>query len=218
MKSEVKHEKRKNRRPSGKGRGDADSRQRILEAAVALFARNGYGATGMRELASAANVNLAMVNYFFGSKKGLLKEILDDFFSGYLRVAREQLQRQVGTREKLEGFIVEAVRYFGEQRDGLVVAITELPHDDPEVIEHKAAWGRQMMALLGEALCEPLSAGRERPLSPQLIGPLLTSMMASRFLFAPVTERLGNGGAESSVEDYARELSALVLDGLLRDN
>ncbi len=191
-----------------------ESRKRILDAAVRLFARHGYAGTGLRELATEADVNLAMINYFFGSKKGLLKEILDDFFAGYLRVAREQLEGEGDAADKLDAFIREAVRYFAQRRDCLVVVITELPHDDPEVIDHKAAWGRQMMAILGKEVCRPLSLGRERPLTPLLIGPMLTSMMASRFLFAPVSERVGSADMASSVEDYADELSRLILDGL----
>ncbi len=195
-----------------------ESRQRILDAAIRLFARHGYAGTGLRELATEADVNLAMINYFFGSKKGLLKEILDDFFAGYLRVARKQLESEGDTADKLDAFIREAVRYFAERRDCLVVVITELPHDDPEVIDHKAAWGRQMMAILGKEVCKPLSVGRDRPLTPLLVGPMLTSMMASRFLFAPISERVGSADMASSVEDYADELSRLILDGLLQRN
>jgi len=45
----------------------------------------------MRQLASEANVNLAMINYCFGSKKQLLREILDLFFSRYLAIATTEL-------------------------------------------------------------------------------------------------------------------------------
>jgi len=192
----------------------SESRQRILDAAVTLFARHGYAGTGLRELATTADVNLAMVNYFFGSKKGLLKEILDDFFAGYLEIAREHLETEGDSNEKLDRFIRAAVHYFAERRDLLVVVITELPHDDPEVIEHKASWGRQMMGIFKREICQPLSRGRERPLSPLLVGPLLTSALASRFLFAPVSENLGSR-TESSVEVYADEMSRLLRCGLL---
>jgi AcrR family transcriptional regulator len=194
------------------------SRRQILETAVKLFARHGYAGTGMRELASSAGVNLAMINYFFGSKKGLLKEILDEFFTGYLEVARRELEQSSipEPAARLEAFIRGAVNYFSEHRDHLVVVITELPHDDPEVIEHKAAWGKQMMALLGKQVCKPLSAGSQRPLSPLLIGPLLTSMMASRFLFAPISEHMDTDREETTaVDEYAAQLSRLILRGIL---
>ncbi len=192
----------------------AASRQQIIDAAVSLFARHGYAGTGLRELAASAGVNLAMINYFFGSKKGLLKVILDEFFAGYLEIARRELQQGEEPSDKLERFVHAAVAYFAERRDYLVVVITELPHDDPEVIEHKASWGRQMMALLGKEICAPLSAERDRPLTPLFLGPTLTSMMAARFLFAPISERMSDSRAQASVEDYAAELNRLLQRGL----
>ena len=51
-------------------------KERIFRSAVYLFARHGFAGTGLRELAARAEVNLAMINYFYGSQKGLLKEIL----------------------------------------------------------------------------------------------------------------------------------------------
>jgi len=47
------------------------SKERILATAVKIFARKGYASTGMRELADGADVNLAMINYFFGTKSSL---------------------------------------------------------------------------------------------------------------------------------------------------
>ena len=56
-------------------------RQRIIAAAVRLFAKKGFSATGVRELATAAQVKPSMIGYYFGSKQGLLEHLLDDFFS-----------------------------------------------------------------------------------------------------------------------------------------
>ncbi len=198
---------------NGKEKGRL-SRQRIIEEAERLFARQGYSGTGLRELAAAAGVNLAMINYFFGSKKQLLKEILDGFLAGYLEVARQELQGDEEVRVRLDRFVRRAVAYFASHRDALLVTIAELPRDDPEIIEYKAAWGRQMMEIIDREICQPLAREGSRRLSPHLIGPLLTSMMASRFLFAPVMERMAGGGEVSGGREYAELVSRIVLDGI----
>ncbi len=198
---------------NGKEKGRL-SRQRILKEAERLFARQGYSGTGLRELAAAAGVNLAMINYFFGSKKQLLKEILDGFLAGYLEVARQELQGDEEVRVRLDRFVRRAVAYFASHRDALLVTIAELPRDDPEIIEYKAAWGRQMMEIIDREICQPLAREGSRRLSPHLIGPLLTSMMASRFLFAPVMERMAGGGEVSGGREYAELVSRIVLDGI----
>jgi AcrR family transcriptional regulator len=51
--------------------GGARARQRLLKTALELFAERGFDATSVRDLASAARVNLGAVNYYFGSKENL---------------------------------------------------------------------------------------------------------------------------------------------------
>ena len=48
-----------------------DTGERILDAAERLFMAHGYEGTSMRQITSEAGVNLAAVNYHFGSKDAL---------------------------------------------------------------------------------------------------------------------------------------------------
>ena len=54
----------------------ADTKTRILDAAESLFIVGGYDAMSMRQITSAAGVNLAAVNYHFGSKDALIQAVL----------------------------------------------------------------------------------------------------------------------------------------------
>ena len=51
------------------------TRDRILGAAETLFARRGFDGASLRQLTAAAGVNLAAVNYHFGSKEKLVEEV-----------------------------------------------------------------------------------------------------------------------------------------------
>ncbi len=168
----------------------AESRQRIIQTAVRLFARKGYAETGLRELAATAEVNLAMINYFFGSKKELLKGILDSFFSGYLDIAREKLTGPGNLDDKMGRFIRGAIDYFDRHRDYLLVTITELPHDDPEIIDHKASWAKKMIGIIDKEICLPLAEETGRKIPPVCMGPMLVALMAARFIFAPVMDQV----------------------------
>jgi AcrR family transcriptional regulator len=192
-----------------------DSRQRILDAAVILFARKGFGSTGLRQLAKMARVNLAMINYFFGSKKALLKEILDIFFSGYLDIARRELDGPGSRKEKLERFIHGAIEYFDSHREYLLVTIAELPHDDPEIIEYKANWGRQMVEIVEKHLGSAMSDIQNNIPPTAVFCTMLTSTMASRFLFEPVISQIQPGELQTiSINNYAETISRLFLQGL----
>ena len=52
-----------------------DTRDRILDAAEGLFVEHGFDGTSMRMITSAANANLAAVNYHFGSKDALVQAV-----------------------------------------------------------------------------------------------------------------------------------------------
>ena len=53
--------------------------ERILDAAEVLFAERGFSETSLRTITSAAGVNLAAVNYHFGSKKALIQAVFERF-------------------------------------------------------------------------------------------------------------------------------------------
>lgn len=192
-----------------------DSKERILQTAVSLFARHGFAGTGTRELAAKAEVNLSMVNYFFGSKKGLLEEILDSFLSGYLAIARKELAGPGDLHSRLERFIASAISYFDVERNSLIITISELPHDDPEIIEHKAGWARQMIEIVNQEVCLPHAAENGQHIPPTCFTPMLTFLMASRFLFAPVLEKVETGSSEAvNSEVYTKMITKVILQGI----
>ena len=51
------------------------SRERLLHAALRLFAHQGYERTSTREIAEAAAANVAAISYYFGDKAGLYKAV-----------------------------------------------------------------------------------------------------------------------------------------------
>lgn len=55
------------------------TKQSIIKAASRLFAEKGYEGTSIRELAETSDVNVASINYYFGSKQGLFEEMVKDF-------------------------------------------------------------------------------------------------------------------------------------------
>jgi len=57
------------------------TKTKILDAAEQLFAEHGFNGTSLREITSQAEVNLAAVNYHFGSKKELIKAVMSRYLN-----------------------------------------------------------------------------------------------------------------------------------------
>lgn len=66
--------------------------ERILDAAEVLFAERGFAETSLRTITSTAGVNLAAVNYHFGSKKILIQAVFERFLDPLVEHVKKQLQ------------------------------------------------------------------------------------------------------------------------------
>ncbi len=75
----------------------SDIKERILNAAERIFEEQGLEAVSLRAVTGEAGVNIAAVNYHFGSKAALLKAMTQRFFTS---VNAEQLQRLVTLEEQ----------------------------------------------------------------------------------------------------------------------
>ncbi len=62
--------------PMSEARAPQATKSRILDVAEALFMEHGFEATSLRAITAAASVNLAAVNYHFGSKEELFQSVL----------------------------------------------------------------------------------------------------------------------------------------------
>lgn len=93
---------------SRKSQRSEETRQKILDAAEALFARHGlYGVT-VRNVADLAGVDTALIHYYFGTKAGLFDAVFERR-AGAINHARltamEEYERSAGDRLSVEGAI-----------------------------------------------------------------------------------------------------------------
>jgi AcrR family transcriptional regulator len=99
------------------------TKQRILGAAEALFAKHGFAGASLRQVTSAANVNLAAVNYHFGSKENLINEVfrrrLDDLNTQRLQALRKALDEPAPHLESvLAAFVRPALALSDDTHGG----------------------------------------------------------------------------------------------------
>ena len=114
------------------------TKERILKTAVKLFAENGFDGTSVRTITSTADVNLAMISYYFKSKEGVLKEIFN--------VQAETFQNKVNSidqtpgltpREKLDQLVEAATKLIIEEHDFTRIFDVEIAvQRRPELVKH----------------------------------------------------------------------------------
>lgn len=65
-----------------------NSKQRILQAAIKLFAKQGFDGTSIRQICKEANANICMISYFWGGKQELYNGIIEDLVEKQIEYAK----------------------------------------------------------------------------------------------------------------------------------
>ncbi|MBI4741346.1 MAG: TetR/AcrR family transcriptional regulator [Betaproteobacteria bacterium] len=122
-------------------KANLDTRERILDVAERLFMAHGYEGTSMRMITGAAEVNLAAVNYHFGSKEALLRDVFRRrlaWLNGERLRALDALEKQADGAPLKPSQVLEA--FFG--------TLLRMGEDE-------SLGGMTFLRLLGRTLTEP---------------------------------------------------------------
>ncbi|MFE5503656.1 TetR family transcriptional regulator [Amycolatopsis japonica] len=157
-----------NNRRSGRWRTGAESKQRILRVARELFHEHGYGGTTVRMIATAAEVDPAMVFYFFGTKQGLFGAAIE--ISGDVPPAVEALfdGGLDGIGERLVRTLVENLDKSG--RTPLMMLTRSAPTDSRAEALLREFIDREITGRLAALLDTPDAALRAGMVNVQILG------------------------------------------------
>ena len=122
-------------------KNNLDTRERILDVAERQFMEHGYEGTSMRMITGVADVNLAAVNYHFGSKEALLREV---FRRRLLWLNSERLRALDALEQQADGAPLKPSQVL-EAFFGTLLRMGE----------DEALGGMTFLRLLGRTLTEP---------------------------------------------------------------
>jgi AcrR family transcriptional regulator len=124
----------------------SDTRERLLDSAERLFAEHGFDATSTRAIIEdAGGANSAAINYYFGSKEGLLREVLDRVLVALFTEQRDALHE------------------LSSKPSGPAPVLATIV--EPAVALHRGPRGPVVARLLGHILADPSTDMRTIALS-----------------------------------------------------
>ncbi|MGA8746141.1 MAG: TetR/AcrR family transcriptional regulator [Solirubrobacterales bacterium] len=104
-----------------------DKRRQILDAAIRVFARQGFHSTRVADIADEAGVAYGLVYHYFRSKDEVLNELFSERWSLLLAAIEETDRGEDPPRAKLEAvaaFIVDSYRHDPELMKVIIVEVT----------------------------------------------------------------------------------------------
>jgi TetR/AcrR family fatty acid metabolism transcriptional regulator len=185
-------------------------RERILRAAIDVFAQNGYFNAKVSDIAKAAGVADGTIYLYFDGKEDLLVNIFREHTRNYL----QSLERELAHVKRAEDRIRIAIRHhletLGRDRALAIVAQVELRHS----LKFMSLLSQQEVAdylgLLRKMVEHGQSEGSfRRNLNPQLAAKAIFGVLDEMVTSWMLSEK------ETNLADNAEQVADLLLTGLL---
>lgn len=139
----------------------SDKQKNILDVAQRLFAENGFAGTSVRDIAKEAEINIAMISYYFGSKEKLLEAIFRRHGEG-VRLQLESLlhNEDLAPIQKVERLIDHYIeKYFSRQTFHRLVMREQLTVNESPIHAMMAEMKDQNSNLVKQLIAEGQKKG-----------------------------------------------------------
>jgi TetR/AcrR family transcriptional regulator, fatty acid metabolism regulator protein len=133
----------------GRAKG-LDKRRRILDAAVSVFARKGYFAARVSDVARKAGVADGTIYLYFRGKEDILVRLFDEVMSEHVAKAREAVHTLSSAPDRLLAIAERHLAVLGDNRDLAAVFQVELRQSTRFMERFTASWLRDYFELLDE--------------------------------------------------------------------
>ena len=152
-----------------------NTEQKILQAAQNIFIKKGMDGARMQEIADEAQINKALLHYYFRSKQKLFEAIFDNLFKQIFPNFSLLFNKEIHILNRLDIFIENYLEIL-MQNPGLPAFILKEINRDPEMIV--AAFRRQgfQPQLVAKMFEEEMAAGNIRKMNPS---DLLISLLSN---------------------------------------
>ena len=154
--------------PTNAGR-NAEKYQRILDAAVAVFAEKGFFVSRISDIADRADVADGTVYLYFKNKDEILATAINTAFDGFMRTAREELGKLPTATERLRRLAYLHLQALGSNRNLAVVFQMELRQSTRFLSRFSHEHLVEYFALVREAICDGKASGEFRSDLPEKI-------------------------------------------------
>jgi AcrR family transcriptional regulator len=187
----VKRAKSTRRLKRAGARPDLESRERILDAAVAVLIRKGTAGSRTQEIADEAGVNKALVHYYFGTKAALADAIFERALSalvptifGILADPGRPIERKVAA------IVAEQIEFHSARPFFAGYLVSELHAQPQRIARLMLRHGRVPLDVLRKQLKEGSKAGTIRPISAEQFVANLMGLLIFPFAIRPALIKL----------------------------
>lgn len=198
---------------------DLNTEQRILDAAKIVFHRKGLSGARMHEIADAAGINKAMLNYYFRSKDKLFEAVFRDGIQKIFPVIKTIISSDLPLFEKIETFADTYISVLIENPYLPGFILNEVNNNPDRLMEVFLGNVMEMDVYLkfSSQVEEAVKSGIIKPIDPKQLIVNLMSMCIFPFAAKPVIKVLVNLDEESYslfLEQRKKEIPVFIINAI----
>ncbi|GJM30011.1 MAG: hypothetical protein DHS20C17_26460 [Cyclobacteriaceae bacterium] len=160
--------------------------QRIKEAAKKVFISKGLAGARMQEIADEAQINKAMLHYYYRNKQQLFKNIFDEVIAEFAPKIMAILGEELSLEEKVNKFVGHYLDLLRANPFIPLFLFSELRNQPHEVVEKVGIKRGGVLKRLEKQLKKEAQAGRIKPITPIEFIANLVSLTVFPFLAQPM--------------------------------
>jgi TetR/AcrR family fatty acid metabolism transcriptional regulator len=191
-----------------------DKHDKIMQAAIKVFARKGFYNSKISEIAREADVADGTIYLYFKNKDDLLIKLFEESMDGFIKVIRKDMEKMEDAAKMLR-HLIELHLSLIETNPALAEVITvELRQSSKFMKEYRNIKFKEYLKLTGDIIAK----GKEEGVFKKDISPTL----ASRMLFGALDEvsllLVMSKKKAFQITDTVRQVAELFITGILNKN
>lgn len=154
--------------------------RRVREAALRLFARHGYAAVSMRQIAGEVGVQPGALYNHFPTKQHLLKNLMLTHMRALLQAWQDwsaETQKSQALQDPLENFVAFHIRYHSDRADEIFISYMELRNLEPDNFREVEVIRKRYEAILTGILEDGARQGRYAAADPRVATRAIIAML-----------------------------------------
>jgi TetR/AcrR family transcriptional regulator, repressor of fatR-cypB operon len=203
------------RAPTRKERERSMRRGEILVVARHLFARQGYHATTLEEIARRAEFGKGTIYNYFPSKDDLFRAIIDEIFSEVTRIAEDELGGRGNVEEVIRGYSGRMIHYYKGNSDLFRILMREINLLESGSYDKRMQDVRRQRQSINSILAgvfrRGIQARRIRPFDPLKMAEIFNSTLQS---FCAHTFKEPAAADDAAVDEYADFITGMIFNGI----
>lgn len=171
---------------------DITTEKKIKEAARVVFHKKGFAATRTRDIAEEADINLALLNYYFRSKENLFEIIMFESLLGFFQNLVAVLNDETtGLKAKIEQLASRYIDYLSKEPDIPLFIMSEIRNKPDSFFEKTSLQHTIMNSFFLKQYSQAVKKGKITEINPLHFLVNLLGLIVFPYIANPMVRRMG---------------------------